>query len=156
MGKPPAMDDVKSLQTLCELLPFINDGIRGFFKNTLEINLLYNFEKPQLERLEIEEDTDLCDIYGAEHLIRLFYILPNILIHTQGVDEKNFAQIKQCLSIITQFVNKNKSKLLVNYHKGKNIEQYVEEVDDAYLAKYEKIAKKYADNNFAQLNDSNN
>ena len=139
--KPPDVDGAKSLQTMCELLPFINDGIRGFFKNTLQINLLYNFEKPQLDMLEVDEHTDLCDIYGAEHLIRLFYILPNILIHTRGVEEKNFGQIKQCLSVITQFVSKNKSKYLINYHKGKDIEQCVEEVDAAYLAKYKKIAK---------------
>merc|ERR1719495_1436398 len=41
-------DDLRSAEEVCGRLPFLNNGIRGFFKNTLSLNLLYNFEKPQL------------------------------------------------------------------------------------------------------------
>merc|ERR1712045_679195 len=49
-------DDLTATKTIAELLPFINRGIKGFFKNTLQINLLYNFEKPQLNKLMINNN----------------------------------------------------------------------------------------------------
>jgi len=134
-------EEIKSMQTINEILPFINVGIRGFFKNTLQINLLYNFEKPQFEKFKNEE-IDLCDIYGVEHLLRLFYILPNILIHTKGVDLTNFAQIKQCISLITQFITKQKTKYLIDFNQD-HLQQHTEEVDNEYFKKVQKIAKKY-------------
>jgi len=130
-------DDLKAAEFVTETLPFINNGLKGFFKNTLKLNLLYNFEKPQLEKLLMEqgEDCDLCEIYGAEHLIRLFYILPNILIHTQGVHESNFSPIKQCVSILIHYLSKNKQRYLGSPD--------VEAVPEKYVAAAKRIARKY-------------
>lgn len=131
------LDDLKAAESITECLPFINNGLKGFFKNTLRLNLLYNFEKPQLEELlkSQGEDCDLCAIYGAEHLIRLFYILPNILVHTRGVHEDNFSPIKQCVSILIHFLTKHKQRYLGSLD--------VETVDEKYIAAQKKIAKQY-------------
>merc|ERR1712212_794834 len=86
---------------------------------------------------------DLCDVYGAEHLIRLFYVLPNILFHTQGVSEQNFGVIKQCVSILIQFLSKNKAKYLINYADQSKMAGSVMSVDEAYIAKYKLIVKGY-------------
>merc|ERR1712154_696759 len=116
-------DDLRSAQEVCQRLPYLNDGIRGFFKNTLSLNLLYNFEKPQLEMLLAQNPgVDVCDVYGAEHLVRLFYVLPNILFHTQGVTEQNFGVIKQSVSILIQFLSKNKAKYLINFADRSKLE----------------------------------
>eukprot|EP00484_Ammonia_sp_Unknown_P000230 CAMPEP_0197023118 /NCGR_PEP_ID=MMETSP1384-20130603/3911_1 /TAXON_ID=29189 /ORGANISM="Ammonia sp." /LENGTH=507 /DNA_ID=CAMNT_0042451289 /DNA_START=48 /DNA_END=1571 /DNA_ORIENTATION=+ len=161
------VDDVRAAETIAEILPFINDGLRGFFKNTLAINLLYNFEKPQLEMLSVG-GRDLCDIYGAEHLIRLFYMLPNILLHTDGVNDSNFSHIKQCVSIIIQYLVKHKAKYLIDFNELQeesymsentknrngshvvNVEEHVESVSDEYIAQYRKIAKSY-DNKYQSI-----
>mmetsp|Transcript_27428 Transcript_27428/g.45128 ORF Transcript_27428/g.45128 Transcript_27428/m.45128 type:complete len:220 (+) Transcript_27428:924-1583(+) len=146
-------------------LPQVNDALRGFFKNTLVVNLLYNFEKPQYEALMQAQQSlssvDVCDVYGVEHLIRLLWMLPNVLVHTQGLTEESFSPIKQCVSIIIQFLCKHKSKYLVKYHDieqqqqqqqsnenqdkaaAANISQFTQDVDEAYIAKTKKIAQKY-------------
>jgi len=141
-------DDFKSAVAICQRMPFLNDGIRGFFKNTLSLNLLYNFEKPQLAMLQRENpEMDACDVYGAEHLIRLFYVLPNILIHTQGVTEQNFGEIKQCVSILIQFLSKNRAKYLIDFTDTSKMEKdkQVLGVDAAYLAEVKQIVKAYDD-----------
>merc|ERR1719419_199765 len=133
---PVDAEDLKAMETVTGLLPFVSNGLKGFFKNTLRLNLLYNFEKPQLEALLMDHgaDCDLCGIYGAEHLIRLFYILPNILIHTQGVHEHNFGAIKQCVSILTNYLTR---------HKHRYLRLDGQSVDGQYIAAVKQITKKY-------------
>ena len=65
-------------------------GIKDYFEDALPAMLLYKSEKAQVRGLCIvllapltniqyedldTESTSLCDIYGAEHLLRLFSLL---------------------------------------------------------------------------------
>lgn len=57
-----------------DVLGIVKDGMCVLFDKYLDLKLLYNYERPQLRYLHsIYESTDKkpCDIYGAEHLIRL-------------------------------------------------------------------------------------
>jgi len=46
--------------------------------------LLYKFERPQFKQISEEhKDPLVCEIYGAEHLLRLFVKLPELLAHTK-------------------------------------------------------------------------
>lgn len=57
------------------------DGLRQYFNRALGLVLLYRFERPQYEQV-VEKKQDVCDVYGAEHLLRLFIKLPSLLVHT--------------------------------------------------------------------------
>lgn len=57
-----------------DVLGIIKDGLCVLFDKYLDLKLLYNFERPQLRYLHDtygSTDKKPCDIYGAEHLIRL-------------------------------------------------------------------------------------
>ncbi|KNC85240.1 hypothetical protein SARC_02575 [Sphaeroforma arctica JP610] len=58
-------------------------GIKTYFEHSLGTLLLYDFERPQYED-SVKDCTngDVCDVYGAEHLLRLFVKLPHLLAHT--------------------------------------------------------------------------
>lgn len=49
------------------------DGIRIYFNKALGTMLLYRFERNQYADIKRQNpEKDLVDIYGAEHLLRLF------------------------------------------------------------------------------------
>lgn len=68
-----------------DVLGIVKDGLCVLFDKYLDLKLLYNYERPQLRYLySIYENTDKkpCDIWGAEHLIRLMSkSQPSVYIH---------------------------------------------------------------------------
>ena len=57
-------------------------GVRGWFNDALRPVLLFRPEHDQLERMQQAETglpRELCDMYGPEHLARLFVKLPSLL-----------------------------------------------------------------------------
>lgn len=94
----------------------VADGLRRFFNGGLSILLLYRFERPQYDELmkgskKAKGDDDLaggvCDIYGAEHLARLFVKLPEILAHT-NLDSKEKSTIQHKFTDFLKWFARNK------------------------------------------------
>ncbi|KAL3921445.1 MAG: hypothetical protein SGPRY_004902 [Prymnesium sp.] len=57
------------------------DGIRSYFNQALNALLLYKYERKQYRDLKEEDKAKpLVDIYGAEHLLRLYVKLPELLV----------------------------------------------------------------------------
>lgn len=55
------------------MLEEVFDGLRIYFNKALGTMLLYRFERNQYADIRRQNpDKDLVDIYGAEHLLRLF------------------------------------------------------------------------------------
>lgn len=72
-------------------------GLKVYFEEALGTILLYKFERPQYLQLREEDDTtSVCDIYGPEHLLRLFTKLPSLLAHTQ-IEERGMTQLVHSL-----------------------------------------------------------
>lgn len=59
-------------------------GLRLYFNKCLGNNLLYKFERGQYSDhfKTLTEDQEVSSIYGAEHLLRLFVNLPELIAHT--------------------------------------------------------------------------
>ncbi|KAI9310955.1 MRG-domain-containing protein [Dichotomocladium elegans] len=73
-----------------ELLNEIVDGIKEYFNNALGSILLYRFERHQYANVRKEHTEAMSDIYGAEHLLRLFVQMPSLIAHTDmGAEATN-------------------------------------------------------------------
>ena len=54
-----------------------------YFDRALPVILLYRAERPQFEDIQRRFDGKkrFCEVYGVEHLLRLFVRLPHLLAH---------------------------------------------------------------------------
>ncbi|KAI9092613.1 MRG-domain-containing protein [Phlyctochytrium arcticum] len=71
-----------------ERLEAILDGMRVYFDHALGNLLLYRFERQQyVEARKKYPDTPMSELYGAEHLLRLFVQFPSLIAHTNMEQE---------------------------------------------------------------------
>ncbi|KDO84054.1 hypothetical protein CISIN_1g0200391mg, partial [Citrus sinensis] len=61
-------------------------GLRCYFDKALPIMLLYKSEREQYED-SMAADVSPSSVYGAEHLLRLFVKLPELLVHAKIEEE---------------------------------------------------------------------
>lgn len=66
----------------------VMDGILIYFDKALGSLLLYRFERPQYADI-VKSFTSkrLCEVYGAEHLLRLFVKLPDLLVRAEMIED---------------------------------------------------------------------
>lgn len=81
--KDTSTNGVLSLVEQSLLEEYIN-GIKLYFNECLSKLLLYRLEKLQYSQIiqEHNKSTELCDIYGSIHLLRLLSILPDLMSDT--------------------------------------------------------------------------
>uniref|UniRef100_A0A6T6AQC7 MRG domain-containing protein n=1 Tax=Compsopogon caeruleus TaxID=31354 RepID=A0A6T6AQC7_9RHOD len=85
----------------------IADGIRDYFDAALGTMLLYRFERPQYNRfMASNRKKKPSQVYGAEHLLRLFVKLPQLLRKAE-VDETTVLQIGRVVMELGKFLQKN-------------------------------------------------
>ncbi|KAI9297395.1 MRG-domain-containing protein, partial [Neoconidiobolus thromboides FSU 785] len=77
-----AIEKSKKENLFKNIINEIIDGLALYFVKTVGSFLLYRFERAQ-HKDPSRNDFDLLDIYGAEHLIRLFVHLPFLLSHAE-------------------------------------------------------------------------
>ncbi|EME31075.1 chromatin binding protein isoform 1 [Galdieria sulphuraria] len=89
---------------------FVN-GIFELFNISLGKMLLYRYERPQHNQIfhENESPPEPIDVYGAEHLLRLFVKLPGLVRHLQ-VPEEAVLNIAQKSYEMLRFLQKNSRK----------------------------------------------
>jgi len=68
-----------------DIMTEVINGLKQYFERALPFLLLYRFERPQYEEWHAKKNNKetVCDLYGPEHLARLFVKLPELLSHTQ-------------------------------------------------------------------------
>jgi len=84
------------------------DGIRQYFEKALGKVLLYKFERPQYQEMLEKNKNDekqISDVYGAEHLLRLFVKIPGLLGHTQ-MEQKEATALSTKLSEFLKWLQK--------------------------------------------------
>lgn len=90
------------------------DGVKLYFDRALGTILLYSHERAQYdEQRKAQPDTAMSDVYGAEHLLRLFVRLPYLLAQTD-LDEAEMAQIQAKLGDLLKYMQKQQSSLFLS------------------------------------------
>ncbi|KAF7720021.1 Uncharacterized protein PECH_008107 [Penicillium ucsense] len=88
-------------------------GILEYFDVMLDKLLLYRYERPQYRLLRDKFLGDPArlpnDVYGAEHLVRLFSLLPELLAQT-NMDLQATQRLREELSKFSLWLSKNSEK----------------------------------------------
>ncbi|KAI9030028.1 MRG-domain-containing protein [Phycomyces nitens] len=93
-----------------ELLEEVIQGVRIYFNKALGNMLLYRFERHQYaETRKTYPQKEMVDIYGAEHLLRLFVQMPALIAHTE-MDSDGVIVLIECLTDILKQVLVLKTK----------------------------------------------
>ncbi|PWY99698.1 NuA4 histone acetyltransferase complex, Eaf3/MRG15 subunit [Testicularia cyperi] len=126
-------DGKRSPQVVEEVLK----GLKLYFDRSLGQNLLYRFERAQYVDYRKKNgpkmgdgdvgnarsgngsmggDMEPSDVYGAEHLLRLFVNLPMIIVHT-SMDAESIVLLKEHLAEFLSYMVKEKHRLFVREYE---------------------------------------
>ncbi|KAJ2759329.1 Esa1p-associated factor, partial [Coemansia sp. BCRC 34490] len=101
-----------------EVVDEIVDGLRIYFDKALGNILLYRFERYQYKQMrEKYPDKQASEIYGPEHLLRLFVQLPNMVAHT-SMDDDAVQLIKENMADILKYMHKASKSLFVDEYEN--------------------------------------
>ncbi|KAI4321503.1 hypothetical protein MLD38_034873 [Melastoma candidum] len=99
----------------------IMKGLQCYFDKVLPIMLLYKTERHQYEQA-ITDNVPPSMVYGAEHLLRLFVKLPELLLHA-NIEEETLTELRQKLTEFLKFLQKNQSTFFMStYHSPEESE----------------------------------
>ncbi|KAK9470184.1 MRG-domain-containing protein [Dipodascopsis tothii] len=88
-------------------------GIKIYFNRSLGKILLYRFERQQyLDIKKTHPDDEPCDVYGAEHLLRLFVSLPGLIGQT-SMDQQSVGVLQKHVEEFLRFLAKNREEFFV-------------------------------------------
>lgn len=102
--------------TLADVLDEILDGLEKYFNASIGLILLYKFERLQYLNV-IKNNTEnrpMSEIYGMEHLLRLFTSLPGLIAQT-SMDPVSIKTIIDESKEILKFIDDNLPKYSNSY-----------------------------------------
>ncbi|KAK6345487.1 Esa1p-associated factor, variant 2 [Orbilia javanica] len=95
----------------------ILQGLRAYFDKCLGTMLLYRFERDQYNDIKKEHpDKNMCDLYGTEHLLRLFVTMPELIAHT-NMDTQAVNSLREHLDNIMLFISRNHEKYILSEYE---------------------------------------
>ncbi|XP_039141797.1 protein MRG1 [Dioscorea cayenensis subsp. rotundata] len=101
-------------------------GIRCYFDKALLPMLLYKKERQQYHEV-VTDNISPSTIYGAEHLLRLFVKLPELLTYV-NMEEETLTKLQQKLLDFLKFLQKNQSSFFLSAYEGaKDVDEADEE-----------------------------
>ncbi|WVQ81183.1 hypothetical protein IAT38_003305 [Cryptococcus sp. DSM 104549] len=99
------------------LLSEIIAGITLYFDKALGNNLLYRFERAQyVEQKRQNADKPMSEIYGAEHLLRLFVNFGPFIAYT-NIDTESLNILRDYINDIMQWMIKEQKRLFVKEYE---------------------------------------
>ncbi|XP_052188927.1 protein MRG1-like isoform X1 [Diospyros lotus] len=106
----------------------IMNGLNCYFDKALPAMLLYNCEREQYQT--IADNVSPSTVYGAEHLLRLFVKLPDILHHA-NIEEETLKELQEKLVDFLKFLQKNRSAFFLSaYQTREDSETSLKKQDD--------------------------
>ncbi|KAK1323899.1 hypothetical protein QJS10_CPA02g00378 [Acorus calamus] len=107
--------DNKIAESIGEILK----GLRCYFDKALPAMLLYKEERKQYRELVVD-NVSPSTVYGAEHLLRLFVKLPELLAYV-NMDEDASAKLQKKLFDFLKYLEKNQSSFFLSTYDGSKI-----------------------------------
>ncbi|KAJ2727002.1 Esa1p-associated factor [Coemansia sp. Benny D115] len=113
-----AKDRRKGVKRDDDIVDEIIDGLKVYFDKALGNVLLYRFERYQYKQMcERFPDKTPCEIYGAEHLLRLFVQLPGLIAHT-NMDDDAVQLLKEHLGDILKYMHRSMKMLFAEEYEN--------------------------------------
>ncbi|CAG8655580.1 683_t:CDS:10, partial [Acaulospora morrowiae] len=97
-------------------------GIQVYFEKTLGNILLYGYERQQyvdIRKQYLEKEN--TEIYGAEHLLRLFVELPRLLAHSH-LDKAATDTLEEHLEDFLKFLQKNEEQYFITEYERHGVQ----------------------------------
>ena len=95
----------------------ILSGLKLYFDRCLGNILLYRFERQQyLEIKKANPTKSMSELYGAEHLLRLFVSLPGLIAQT-NMDQQSIGYLKDSLEEFLTFMVKHEDDLFLKEYQ---------------------------------------
>ncbi|KAK1410294.1 hypothetical protein QVD17_36829 [Tagetes erecta] len=121
LPRSPNIDDILKLYLEYrskkeDMTEEILKGLRCYFDRALPVILLYDKERPQY-REYIKNDVSPSSIYGAEHLLRLFVKLPELLPYV-NIEEELLISLQQKFLDFLKFLQKKQSSFFLSSYDG--------------------------------------
>ncbi|OJD23684.1 hypothetical protein ACJ73_04962 [Blastomyces percursus] len=115
----------RTSQAQVDVLEEVLSGVREYFHKCLGRLLLYSFEREQYHILQKKwesaaegfVDKGPCDVYGAEHLARLFASLPELLAQT-NLGQESTNRLREELSKLAIWLSKSSEKMFATKYKS--------------------------------------
>ncbi|MCJ1428593.1 Esa1p-associated factor, partial [Sticta canariensis] len=115
-----------------DLLEEVVAGVREYFEKCLGRILLYRFEREQFFEIRQMwehgvgewEGKGAGDVYGAEHLCRLFVSMPELIAQT-NMDQQSVNRLREELAKLTQWLGKNSARFFTTEYETASAE-YIE------------------------------
>jgi len=99
------------------LLSEIISGITLYFDKALGNNLLYRFERAQyVEQKRANPEKPMSEIYGAEHLLRLFVNFGPFIAYT-NIDTESLNILREYINDIMKWMIKEQKRLFVKEYE---------------------------------------
>lgn len=98
-----------------EVFDEVINGIRLYFDRGLGNILLYRNERNQYQSIKKKygDNSRMSDIYGPEHLLRLFVSFPALIAQT-NMDQQSITILREHLENFLRYLVENRSKLFLN------------------------------------------
>ncbi|MCL7047901.1 hypothetical protein MKW94_015213 [Papaver nudicaule] len=121
LPRSPCVDDIlkryleyktKKDGMIGESVGEILKGLRCYFDKALPVMLLYKMERQQYQEA-ITDDVSPSTVYGAEHLLRLFVKLPELLAYA-NIEEEASTRLHTKLIDLLKYLQKNQSTFFLS------------------------------------------
>ncbi|KAF5116980.1 hypothetical protein DV495_000556 [Geotrichum candidum] len=101
-----------------EIFTEVISGIKHYFDRALGNILLYRFERQQYLNIRKKfPGVPMSEIYGPEHLLRLFVSLPALIAQT-NMDQQSVAALREHLEECLRFMLKYRSKFFLKEYEN--------------------------------------
>ncbi|OWM70838.1 hypothetical protein CDL15_Pgr014511 [Punica granatum] len=117
LPRSPTVEEIlqKYFDHRAEPVKEIMQGLRSYFDKALPLMLLYKSERPQYEEAVGDKVLPAC-VYGAEHLLRLFVKLPELLFHV-NIEEETLTELQHNLVDFLRFLQKNQNTFFLSAYQ---------------------------------------
>lgn len=107
--------------TVTDSVGEILNGLRCYFDKALAVILLYKKEREQYHDA-VADNVSPSTVYGAEHLLRLFVKLPELLAYV-NIEEETLLRLQQKLLDFLKFLQKNQATFFLSTYDGSKVSE---------------------------------